>query len=83
MVGAFGFLELCSIKDFREIPMTLTDKFELVTIAEKFGLDLTIQPNGLVSIGKWNGYQFEWYLIKLSNQPVDTLFEQLNKQLSK
>lgn len=83
MVGTFGVMELCGIKDLREIQMTLTDKFELVTIAEKFKLDLTIQPNGVVSIGKWNGYQFEWYLIKLGNQPVDTLFEQLNKQLSK
>lgn len=63
--------------------MTLTDKFELVAIAEKFGLELTIQANGLVSIGKWNGYQFEWYFIRLSNQPIDELFEQLNKQLCK
>lgn len=63
--------------------MSLTDKFELVAIADKFNLELSFSPNGLISIGKWNGYQFEWYILKLKSQPIDWLFEQINKHLER
>lgn len=63
--------------------MSLTDKFELVRIAEEFGLDLNIGSNNDISVGRWNGQKFEWYILKLKNQPIDWLFEQINKHLEK
>ena len=63
--------------------MSLTDKFELVAIADKFNLELNFGSKGDISVGKWNGYQFEWFILKLKNQPIDWLFEQINKHLEK
>ena len=59
--------------------MTFTEKIEVLHVCHENDLDVTFQPNGMISIYKWNLMirKIEWSIIHLPNEKVDDLFKKL------